>query len=145
MPEIIPDDTDYSSYVTCELSQTMDEFIEWLHEFVPYAKLDDRSAFLGARLYGYFQRSESHQNAIADRTAAKQAEQEPVEEKPATRRSRSKVAATPEPEPAPATKLKAPARRGKLAAAPEPEPEPAAARPVRRRGRPVSSGEAAPY
>jgi hypothetical protein len=142
MPEIIPDDYDYTSFVDCELSETMGEFIDWLHEFVPYKKLDDRSAFLGARLYGYFQRSESHQDKVAERRAAREAEEEP---EPAPKRARGKAAAPAEAAPA------KPARRGRPAARsaepePEPEPEPAPKRPVRRgRGRPVAEGAAAPY
>jgi hypothetical protein len=154
MPEIMPDDTDYSGYIDSAMSPTMVEFIEWLHEFVPYKKWDDKSAYLAVRLYGYFQRSESHQNVLEERRAAKEAgeepepepEPEPVKAAPKGRRGKpaAAVAAEPEPEPVKA----APKRRGRPAAvAAEPEPEPEApARPVRRgRGRPVADGATAPY
>lgn len=65
MVTVIPDDTDYSGYVDKEIGETITEFIDWLGTKVDYPKLDDRSVFLALRLYGPWQRSESHQDALA--------------------------------------------------------------------------------
>lgn len=65
MVTVIPDDTDFSGYVDKELGETIEEFIDWLRSKVDYPKLDERSVFLALRLYGPFQRSESHQDRLA--------------------------------------------------------------------------------
>jgi hypothetical protein len=65
MVNVVPDDTDFSAYVDKEIGEVTQEFLDWLRDKVPYSKLDDRSVFLALRLYGYFQRSESHQDNLA--------------------------------------------------------------------------------
>jgi hypothetical protein len=64
MVDVIPDDTDYSEYATKELGPVVDEFVDWLRDQFPNTKIDERSVYLGTRMYGFFQRSETHQNNI---------------------------------------------------------------------------------
>jgi hypothetical protein len=131
--ETVPDGTDYSEFVDKAYGDTMEEFIEWAHENVPYPKLDDRSLFLGARLYGYFQRSESHQARIAAKSRGEA--------------TTAKVSKRGRPAPAKAAPAKPAAKAAAKPAAPKAAAKPAArkpaAKPVARPGKRGSG--AAPY
>ncbi len=113
---------DYTVYADKPITQTMEDFHEWLQDVVG-VELDLRSVALGGTLRMHFQQSDFNKERRAERQAARAA----------SAASNGEAGETP---------AEAPAKRGRPAAA-KPAAAAAPAKPAARRGRPPKASATA--